>query len=72
LVEAYQGAFELIGSVRAPKTKAKDIQLILVEDAEWIEKNHEAICGGNRAVANLIDTLTAVYLSTIYQLRYLR
>jgi hypothetical protein len=71
LVEAYQGAFELIGPVRAPKTKAKDIQLILVEDAEWIEKNHEAICKGNRAVANLIDGVTEVYLTTTYKLRNL-
>ena len=39
LVEAYQGAFELVGTVQAPKTKAEDILLILIEDAEWIEKN---------------------------------
>lgn len=71
LVEAYQGAFELIGTVRAPKTKADDILLILIEDAAWIEKNHEAICKGNRAVANLIDGVTEVYLTTIYKLRNL-
>jgi hypothetical protein len=71
LVEAYQGAFELIGPVRAPKTKATDIQLILIEDAEWIEKNHEKICKGNRAVANLIDGVTEVYLTTTYKLRNL-
>ena len=71
LVEAYQGAFELVGTIPTPKTKASDILLILVEDAEWIEKNHEKICKGNRAVANLIDTLTGVYLSAIYKLRNL-
>ena len=71
LVEAYQGAFELVGIIPAPKTKAEDILLILIEDAEWIEKNHEAICKGNRAVANLIDNVTAKYLSTIYKLRNL-
>lgn len=71
LVEAYQGAFELIGSIPAPKTKAEDILLLLVEDAEWIEKNHEKICKGNRAVANLIDSVTGVYLSAIYKLRNL-
>lgn len=71
LVEAYQGAFELVGSVPVAKTKAKDIQLILVEDAEWIEKNHEAICRGNRAIANLIDGLTGTYLTTTYKLRNL-
>lgn len=71
LVEAYQGAFELVGAIRAPKTKADEILLILVEDAQWIEKNHEKICKGNSAVANLIDTLTGVYLSTTYKLRNL-
>ena len=38
----------------------------------WIEENHEGICRGNRAVANLIDTLTGVYLSAIYKLRNLK
>lgn len=71
LVEAYQGAFELVGPVKAPKTKADEILLVLIEDAEWIEKNHEKICKGNRAVANLIDGVTGVYLSAIYKLRNL-
>lgn len=71
LVEAYQGAFGLIGSVPAPKTKAEDILMILIEDAEWIEKNHEKVCKGNRAVANLIDGVTEVYLTTTYKLRNL-
>lgn len=71
LVEAYQGAFELVGNIPAPKTKAEDIQLILIEDAEWIEKNHEAICKGNRAVGNLLDTITGIYLTTTYKLRNL-
>lgn len=71
LVEAYQGAFELVSTIPAPKTKAKDILMILVEDAAWIEKNHEKICKGNRAVANLIDGVTEVYLTTTYKLRNL-
>ena len=71
LVEAYQGAFELVGTVKAPKTKADEILLILIEDAEWIEKNHEAICKGNRAVANLVDGVTKVYLDATYKLRNL-
>lgn len=71
LVEAYQGAFELVGTIKPPKTKANDIQLMLIEDAEWIEEHHEAICKGNRAVANLIDGVSDVYLKTIYKLRNL-
>ena len=71
LVEAYQGAFELVGPIKAPKTKADEILLMLIEDSEWIEKNHEAICKGNRAVANLLDGVTEVYLKAIYKLRNL-
>jgi hypothetical protein len=71
LVEAYQGAYELVGDIPAPKTKADEILLVLIEDAAWIEKNHEKICRGNRAVANLVDGVTGTYLSTIYKLRTL-
>jgi hypothetical protein len=71
LVEAYQGAFELVGTIPTTKTKADDILLILIEDSEWIEKNHEGVCKGNRAVANLLDGVTGVYLSAIYKLRNL-
>jgi DNA-binding ferritin-like protein len=72
LVEAYQGAYDLIGNIPAPTETPKDCLKCLEGDAEWIEKNHEKICKGNRAVANLIDTLTAVYLSAIYKLRNLK
>lgn len=72
LVEAYQGAFSLIGVIPAPKKTLGDSLKCLEADATWIEENHESICNGNRAVANLIDTLTGVYLSTIYKLRNLR
>jgi DNA-binding ferritin-like protein len=72
LVEAYQGAFELVGTIPAPETPKTDILSLLSADADWIEENHEDICQGNRAVANLIDTLTGVYLSTIYKLRNLK
>jgi len=72
LVEAYQGAYDLIKAIPAPKQTMSDSLKCLEADAKWIEENHEKICGGNRAVANLIDTLTGVYLSAIYKLRNLR
>jgi hypothetical protein len=71
-VEAYQGAYELIGVIPAPEGDGDDVLKLLEDDAAWIEKNHEKICKGNRAVANLIDTLTGVYLSAIYKLRNLK
>ena len=72
LVEAYQGAFQLVGNIPAPKETGSDILKVLESDAEWIESNHEKICKGNRAVANLIDGVTDTYLSTIYKLRNLK
>lgn len=72
LVEAYQGAFDLIGNIPAPETPNGDVLKLLQSGADWIEENHEEICQGNRAVANLIDSLTGVYLSAIYKLRNLK
>jgi DNA-binding ferritin-like protein len=72
LVEAYQGAFELIGNIPVPDTSKTAILAALEADADWIEAHHEDICKGNRAVANLIDSVTGQYLSTIYKLRNLK
>lgn len=73
LVEAYQGAFKLVGNIPAPvSSKGTDILKTLEDDSAWIEKNHEKICNGNRAVANLIDELNGTYLSAIYKLRNLK
>jgi hypothetical protein len=72
LVEAYQGLNGLIGSIPSPTDTKGDSLKILKADAEWIEANHEEICGGNRAVANLIDNVTGIYLTTIYKLENLK
>lgn len=73
LVEAYQGAFDLVGNIPAPESaKNKEILKALEEDSAWIEENHDKVCKGNRAVANLIDELNGVYLSAIYKLRNLK
>ena len=71
LVEAHQGVNGLIGNIPAPETKS-DCLKTLKADAEWIETNHEDICGGNRALANLLDNVTGTYLSTIYKLENLK
>lgn len=72
LVEAYQGAFDLIGNIPAPEMSKGDVLKLLEADADWFEEHHEDICQGNHAVANLLDSLTGVYLSTIYKLRNLK
>jgi len=72
LVEAYQGAFELIGNIPAPKVAERDVLKLLEADADWIEAHHEDICKGNRAVGNLVDSVTDTYLTAIYKLRNLK
>ena len=72
LVEAYQGAFDLVGTIPAISGSASDALKVLRDDAKWIEANHEKICKGDRAVANLLDGVREVYLSAIYKLRNLQ
>ena len=72
LVEAYQGAFDLIGNIPAPKVSERDVLKLLEADADWIEEHHEEICKGNRAVGNLVDGVTDTYLTAIYKLRNLK
>jgi hypothetical protein len=72
LVEAYQGAFSLIGNIPAPKVTERDVLKLLEADADWIEEHREDICKGNRAVGNLVDGVTDTYLTTIYKLRNLK
>lgn len=71
LVEAHQGVNGIIGSIPSPTETKSEALKTLKSDAEWIEKNHEGVCGGNRALANLLDNVTSVYLSTIYKLENL-
>jgi hypothetical protein len=72
IVEAYQGAFDLVSTIPAPDKTDNDILKHLETEAAWIEENHEGICKGNRAIANQIDALSGVYLSTVYKLRNLK
>jgi len=72
LVEAYQGLNGLVGAIPSPASTTRDVTELLKADAEWIEEHHEEICGGNRAIANLIDGVTETYLTTVYKLENLK
>ena len=61
-----------MGDIPAPTAKGSEPLTLLRADAKWIEEHHESICEGNRAIGNLIDTLTGVYLRTIYKLENLK
>lgn len=72
IVEAYQGAFGLVGTIPASEVKGGTILSVLEDDSAWLDKNCDTICRGNRAIANLLDGLGARYLSAIYKLKNLK
>lgn len=72
LVEAHQAVEGVVGAIPASGGREKDPLDVLVADAEWIEENHEKICGKNRAIGNLVDSVTGVYLRAIYKLKNLK
>ena len=72
LVEVHQGVNGLVGAIPAPKDTPSDVTALLKSDADWIEEHHEKLCGGNRAIANQIDGVTAVYLTAIYKMENLK
>lgn len=73
LVEAYQGNFRILGDVDAEAGDGGGELLKKLErDAAWLDGNRGKIAEGVRALENLIDAITELYLSTIYKLRNLK
>ena len=70
LVECYQGNFGLIGDVNLVPAEGNVLSLPS-KDVGWIAKNRTKIAGGVDALENIIDTLSATYLRTIYKLENL-
>lgn len=73
LVEAYMGAAgKVIGELEIPALKpVKDILKYLCDEVAWIDENRSEIAGGIPAIENIVDEITAIYLSTIYKLKQL-
>ena len=71
LIECYQGNFGLVGDVKLESAKG-DILKCLESDAVWIAENCEKITGDVEALENIIQDLTALYLKTIYKLKFLK
>ena len=70
-VECYQGKFGLVGKVRLVPSSQPLLEM-LKEDVVWMEENHEKICRNVSALCNLLDTITELYLKTIYKLENLK
>lgn len=71
-VEAYQGAFDLVGDVALEQPKIKDILKRLEDDMVWISENRAEVTGKLPALDNLLQEIEAIYLKAIYKLRNLK
>lgn len=72
IVEAFQGAFDLIDIGDLPKQpKQKDIIAMLEDDLIWIGKNRKQITKNLPAIDNLLQSLEGVYLKALYKLKNL-
>jgi hypothetical protein len=69
-VEAYQGAFGLVGEVSGESVK--DIKEQLKGDVVWLTDNRDKLCNEIPALQNIIDEIAGVHLKTLYKLENLR
>lgn len=71
--EAYQGRHGLIGPISLQTAKKNgNIVEFLQDSLDEIESNRYKICEENdSAIQNIIDEIVALYLSTLYKLKFL-
>ena len=71
--EAYQGRHGLMGQIAVPANKkAANIIEFLQSQLDEIEKCRYEVCDkSDTAIQNIIDEIVALYLSTLYQLKFL-
>jgi hypothetical protein len=71
--EAYQGRHGLIGPISLQTAKKNgNIVEFLQDSLDEIEANRYKICDEDEsAIQNIIDEIVALYLSTLYKLRFL-
>ena len=70
--EAYQGRHGLIGPIALQRAeKNSDIVEFIQDSLDAIEAGRQDLCGDDTALQNIIDEIVALYLSTLYKLRFL-
>ena len=71
--EAYQGRYGLMGPISLQSAKkTTNVLEFLESQLEEIEADRYKVCDEtDTAIQNLIDEVVALYLSTIYRLRFL-
>jgi hypothetical protein len=73
IAEAYQGAYELMKDIPITGfTGSVTIVETLQSHVAWIKENRYKVCSKeDTCIQNLIDESVAIYLSTLYKLRFL-
>jgi hypothetical protein len=71
--EAYQGRHGLIGPISLMSAKKNGNIIEFLEDSlAEIEANRHKVCDDDEtAIQNIIDEIVALYLSTLYKLKFL-
>ena len=69
LIEAYQGAFGLVGDVEGEE---RDIIKLINDDLIWLNENRSKLAKGVPALENILDDLTGLHMKTLYKLENLR
>lgn len=73
IVEAHQGAFDLVKVGTLPKQpEVDDIVAHMEEDLVWISENRKKITSGLPAIDNTVQDLEGVYLTALYKLKRLK
>lgn len=70
-VEAHQAMTTLVGDLPDAPSESTALET-LASDFDWIDDHYDHLTGGSRALGNLLDGVSAVYLSAIYKLRFLK
>jgi len=68
VAEAWQGSFGDLPDLPEVGSMEGSLLSHLPEEADWIEVNRMEIANDHNAIANLVDAVTAVYMSAIYKL----
>lgn len=71
IVEIYQGAHGLVGTVGSNTPVGKDFSRHLTDEAKWIDDNREAISRDICAIENALDELAGIYYRTAYKIKNL-
>lgn len=72
IVEAYQGYFGIIGTVRLQQLPFQDFATLIADEAKMISEARSEIARNVAAIENLVDGLSETYFKTFYKLANLK